>query len=192
MRCYSQIDEFLADNVSHAQFPHSTTERRTRGSGNYSFTPAPSSRNPSLENLRRLLYELSDEIKACRSSLASLVSSPTLPVDIKADINDLVAACGVSVRILAELLSNNASEWIDSMLAGKLSFGEFSTLDQEELLEFVQDLRQMNVQLRQAVQNRAGRRAEVGDVADLQAMELGMWSQRIKGLNWMLGNKELT
>lgn len=150
----------------------------------------PSSRSAPLENLRRLLYDLSDEIKACRACLDSWASSHTLSVEVTADINHLNAAEEVSVKILAELLSNNASEWIDSMLAGKLSFSEFSTLDQEELLEFVQDLRQLNVQLGQAVRNRAMRHAEVVNTADVEA--LGMWTQRIKGLNWMLGNRELT
>ena len=193
--CYhSQMDEFLAENVANTQFPHSTTaERRMHGQGNYSFTRAPSSRSAPLETLRRLLYDLSDEMKACRGYLDSLSSSSTLTVDVTTDINALKAAMEGSVKILAELLSNNASEWIDSMLAGKLSFSEFSTLDQEEVLEFVQDLRGVGALVQQAMRDRAmQRRGEVVDAADLEAMELGMWTQRIKGLNWMLGNRELT
>jgi len=106
-----------------------------KGDGNDSFSPIISAQSAPLRDLRRLLCDLSDDIKTCRKHLSSLALSPTLPIDVTANVNSLNAAEETSVQILAELLSNNASEWIDSMLAGKFSFRESSGLDQEELLD---------------------------------------------------------
>jgi hypothetical protein len=167
-------------------------EERVGGRGNYSLSPISSGSGATLAPLRTLLYKVSDEIKAVQEKLDPFRFSHSLPVAVLADVNAFKEAADVSINLLAESLSNNASEWIESMLAGKLSFQEFSTLDQEELQDFLEGLRRMNGQLSRGVRDRwRGGMGGSGDV-DLEAMELGMWTQRVQGLNWMLGRRDLT
>ena len=92
----------------------------------------------------------------------------------------------ITITTLAELLSNNGSEWIDSMLAGKLSFSDFSILDTQEFQEYTRELFNRNMELSKLITTllRAGDRAEDG--AGLDAAVVMWWRERAEGLNWTL------
>jgi len=50
----------------------------------------------------------------------------------------------------------------------------------------------MNDNLDHAVRKRAIGGVREAGTADLEAMKLGIWTQMFKGLNWMLGRRDLT
>lgn len=190
-RPHSDLNEALATNVSRTQLPHEAPPRAPRKEGNFS-APSTHHAQNSLESLRAHLYDLSDELKSSQELLERLLDIRALPGETKTEVSLLKKTQATTVTTLAELLSNNSSEWIESMLAGKLSFSEFSALDQEEIEEFCAGLKIRNAELRRFAGMRGrvrgrGRAVEDAiDEEDLGAAEVRWWREGAEGLNWTL------
>jgi hypothetical protein len=72
------------------------------------------------------------------------------------------------------------------MLAGKLSFSDFSVLDTHEVQEYTRELINRKMELSKLINTllRAGDRAE--DEAGLDVAVVMWWRERAEGLNWTL------
>lgn len=113
-----------------------------------------------MERIRSALYDLSDEIKDAQTRLSKCSSS--FPDDVKDELVFLQRDQSMSVRALQEMLTNNGPEWIESMLAGKMTFGEFSRLRPSRIRSYSSIYAKFNLDLRADAAERWSWRNEGG------------------------------
>ena len=95
----------------------------------------------------------------------------------------------LTVAALAELLSNNGSEWIESMLAGNMTFAEFQALDQDEITGFLSEIRTRNKELNKVVSMADRGRQRSGEAPE--AAEMRKWREQVESFNWILKIRKL-
>ncbi|KAF2090154.1 hypothetical protein K490DRAFT_54557 [Saccharata proteae CBS 121410] len=137
--------------------------------------------------LRRSLYQLNDEIKANQALLDAHGCS--FPEIVQPELRRLMREQSTAILTLTELLTNHGSEWIDSMLAGKIGFGDFCQLDESHIRDFTSRYLRRNKALRH--QATGGRRMMFKVEADEKEREnerkrLEMWRRGTADLNGLL------
>ncbi|KAI9878825.1 MAG: hypothetical protein M1830_010394 [Pleopsidium flavum] len=146
------LDGFLKDDIAQATFTPKVAD-------NEAF-PTGYRHQSNMERIRSALYSLSDEIKDAETRLNKCSSS------FSDNANDELVLLqqdqSVSVKALAEVLTNNGSEWIESMLAGKMTFGEFSRLSPSRILDYSSIYAHFNLDLRADAAERWSWRNEGG------------------------------
>jgi hypothetical protein len=109
-----------------------------------------------------------------------------VPARAMAALARLRDAQAVAVAAMARLLSNHGSEWIESMLAGRLSFGEFCALEGADVDVFVREVRARNRTLFAALRPEGEDGGERGREVRVDVEEVEGWRERVEGLNWVL------
>jgi hypothetical protein len=224
----SDIADFTASNVPEAKHPYLPPPLEDLKTERSIYANPPSQPHPhpdDLTSLRTRLYALKDTLQESQDALDRLLhphphtrrarAMPEARIGDSeggstSDLHALLQAQCLTINALSEYLSNNATEWIDSMLSGKLSYSEFVALNQQEIVMMTRGLKDRNLLARGLVLEREGRRGVrtrrigVGQrelVLELDANDGGqvegnvdvgsvlgveMWRQEIEGLNWML------
>lgn len=184
----SDFNDFLATNISQTQFPHEPPQQLPHHEAGVFSSTATSSGN-NLIALRFRLYDLSDELKTSQHLLTSYSAIPSLTKQAKAELQLLKEMQALTVAALAEFLSNNGSEWIESMLAGNMTFAEFQALDQDEITGFRSEIRTRNKELNKVVRmaDRGGQRS--GEAPE--AAEMRKWREQVESFNWTLKIRKL-
>lgn len=186
----ADFNDFLATNISQTQFPHEPPQQLPHHEAGVFSSTASSSGNNLIE-LRFRLYDLSDELKTSQHLLTSYSAIPSLTKQAKAELQLLKEMQALTVAALAELLSNNGSEWIESMLAGNMTFAEFQALDQDEITGFRSEIRTRNKELNKVVSMADHGRQRTGSGEAPEAAEMKKWRERVESFNWILKIRKL-
>jgi len=148
-----------------------------------------------ISRLRTLLYSLSDEIKSTQSVVLSR-DTRNFPEDVQQQLRLLHTAQARIISKLTELLTNNCSEWIDSMLAGRTKFSEFCQLENEGIEEFIEEYRTRNGVLNDEIQRwkeSPPSGDEMARVSSDLVYGIERWREEAEGLDWLLsGKRELS
>lgn len=91
----------------------------------------PASPATAAERLRKELYLLKDSIAASMHKASNLISKlADLPAaEERSELETLQKQQGKVVNAITEALTNHDSEWIESMLSGRLTYAEFLRID---------------------------------------------------------------
>jgi len=99
-------------------------------------------------SLRYALYDLSDSIKVVQTRLTKYQSSlpcfgsPHLQsTDAVAQVGELIEQNARILDAITEAQTNHGSEWIDSMLQGKLTYTEYKSLDMQVIKRAINQYR---------------------------------------------------
>ncbi|RGP75350.1 hypothetical protein FLONG3_5740 [Fusarium longipes] len=116
------FDEFRTTNMT---FPPATTDPSQK-------TGRHSPPRPSTSRIRQELYALKDSLASLSAFLTQLKSDPCFDYHMDAAVTRSAESI---VEAITKTLTNNPSEWIDSMLSepGELSYAQFQALDAEIL-----------------------------------------------------------
>jgi len=129
LRC--DLDEFLNSNIGRTEF----SQR---------FENDASFRSPKHETavdfLRSALYSLNDEIK---TSLAGLQKND-VTADARDDVKALQPELSRCITALTEVLTNHSSEWIESMLNGRMTYAEFCQIDTRKVQKYEDVFKEFN------------------------------------------------
>jgi len=186
----ADFNEFLGTNISQTQFPHDPPPQPSRHDAGQLYSTS-SAGGANLIALRSRLYDLSDVLKTNQHLISSCSSIPSLTEETKAELQLLKETQALTIAALSELLSNNGSEWIDSMLAGNMTFGEFQALDQDEITGFRSEIRTRNKELNKVVGMTNRRRRQIGYGEIIEAAEIRGWRERVESFNWTLKVRKL-
>jgi hypothetical protein len=151
LRC--DLDEFLNSNIGRVEFgtsfdngasfssPTDQTSLDYLRSTLYNDASFRSPMNHTrLDYLRSALYSLSDEIKASLNGLQKY----DVEKDVKDDVEALQQEFSRCITALAEVLSNHGSEWIESMLGGRMTYAEFCQIEVRKVNNYKDVFRQFN------------------------------------------------
>jgi hypothetical protein len=89
----------------------------------------PNKTSEELEHLRGQLYIAKDELTSCSKFLSKMVQKCPNTWNLAARIEVLHQNCVSTEQTLSTYLTNNGSEWLDSLLSGGLTFREFRKLN---------------------------------------------------------------
>jgi len=145
----------------------------------------------NVSQLRTLLYSLSDEVKSSQRVLLSR-DTRNFPEDVQQQLRLLHATQARIISNLTEFLTNNCSEWIDSMLAGRTKFSEFCQLEDEGIEEFIEEYRTRNGGLDDEIQKwkeNPPRPVQMATVSSELVYAIERWREEAEGLNWLLSGK---
>ncbi len=87
--------------------------------------------------LRRELYNLKDELQRAIEQLSKIVS---LQPSQQALVKDVIKTYQTVTQTVSMILSNHTSEWIESGIAGGLTYAEFMELDAGCIRDFTLQL----------------------------------------------------
>ncbi|OXV07691.1 hypothetical protein Egran_04545 [Elaphomyces granulatus] len=144
-----------------------------------------------VSQLRTLLYSLSDEIKSSQRVVLSR-DTRNFPEDVQQQLRLLHATQARIISNLTELLTNNCSEWIESMLAGRTKFSDFCQLEDEGIEEFIEEYRTRNGGLDDEIQKwkeNPPRPEQMATVSSELVYAIERWREEAEGLNWLLSGK---
>ncbi|KAF2103913.1 hypothetical protein NA57DRAFT_70125 [Rhizodiscina lignyota] len=124
---------------------------------------APQYHNGSIESLRDALYQLKDELATVLKTVQEPFGDGMADfLDVNPGLADLPMELAEVFNAINEALTNNGSEWIESMLGGKLAYNEFLKISHDDIREFRYDFRQLRANF---VRMRASCRAKNGTLA---------------------------
>ncbi|RDW61434.1 hypothetical protein BP5796_11326 [Coleophoma crateriformis] len=129
LRC--DLDEFLAAHAGQAYISQNLEDNTL---------PYPPTLQGDIHTLKSKLYGLSDTIKMCLETIDRFNSSEGL-TSVMGDLRQDLQKC---VQVLTEVLTNNGSEWIESMIQGKLTYAEFCDIDVEDVMSLDSAFRKFN------------------------------------------------
>ena len=103
----------------------------------------PARSRPSSDGwlLRRGLYSLKDELQRCIELLTKAIDE--LQPSQKALASDVTKSYQSISQAISVLLSNDGSDWIESGIAGGLTYAEFLELDADCIRDFTLQLERM-------------------------------------------------
>jgi hypothetical protein len=105
----------------------------SKSSPSSSSSSKPQRLTVGIPHLRRTLYELKDALSELDVSIQSWLTEPVIPTSSATRLHSLQASVSFTTKALSRCLTNHGSDWLDSLLAGGMSFSQFRALDPARL-----------------------------------------------------------
>lgn len=90
------------------------------------------------ERQRRAAYALKDSLMTCRDRLAAL--EPRLADPLQPRVQAIRLKQDMTAAIVAEMLTNNPSEWLEASLAGKMGHDDFMQIPLATITKYKEEL----------------------------------------------------
>jgi hypothetical protein len=153
---FHYTSDFGTYHTSHLNIPGSSSGKKS------SFTP-PDSLNFGIKLLRRTLYELKDALSDLDTHIKEAHTRGAIAAKTVQSLDEIQATTKKTAAVLSTYLTNDGSDWLDSLLSGNLSFLQFRLIDakiirktKEELVLWMDYLKIMSIRAQNAREDSGG------------------------------------
>jgi len=121
--------------TSSLQFPGDIKSESLPPSSNEASSSSSESQHLStgIPLLRRTLYGLKDALSELHVSIQNWLTERVVTYTNITRLRSLQTSVSLTINALSTCLTNHGSDWLDSLLAGGMSFSQFRALDHERL-----------------------------------------------------------